>query len=220
MKKYLAPSYFINSDHPTILFFVDKITCGLTTEKEKAIALYEAVRDGVYYDPYDITLKPEAFQAHKVIEKQSGFCIDKAVLLAAVLRAAGIPARLGFADVKNHLTTKRLIEKMGTDTFVYHGYTDVYLDGKWLKATPTFNKELCEKFGVEPLPFDGENDAILHPFNGDGEKYMEYVKDRGVFDDLPFEDIVKTFLDVYPELVNHPEFGGDFAAEATAENNA
>ena len=65
---------------------------------------------------------------------------------------------------------------MGTDLFVYHGYTDLCLDGKWVKATPAFNLALCTRFRVKPLEFDGRDDSIFHPFDEDDRRHMEYLR--------------------------------------------
>lgn len=73
--------------------------------------------------------------------------------------AAGIPARLGFADVKNHLATPRLTDLNGGDVFHWHAYTDLHLEGRWVKATPAFDLALCERFGVLPLEFDASGSA-------------------------------------------------------------
>ena len=126
-----------------------------------------------------------------------GWCVPKAALLTAVCRAAGIPARMGFADVRNHLSTERMRETMKTDLFIWHGYADIWLDGRWVKATPAFNIELCERFGLLPLEFDGENDSIYHPFDKTGQRHMEYVNQRGAFDDMPLDRIVADFQSVY-----------------------
>ena len=133
----------------------------------RAIKLYYAVRDGVRYDPYSMQLVPEELGAVRCLAHKVGFCIPKAALLAASARALGIPARVGYADVKNHLATGKLIEMMGTDIFIWHGYTDLFLEGKWVKATPAFNIELCDKFRVLPLEFDGREDSLFHPFDAD-----------------------------------------------------
>jgi hypothetical protein len=107
---------------------------------------------------------------------------------------------VGFADVRNHLTTPRLRQLMGTDLFYYHGYTELYLDGKWVKATPAFDRGLCEKFGVRPLEFDGREDSLFHPFDVSGRRHMEYVRDRGPAADVPVADILETFTRFYPQL--------------------
>jgi len=121
-------------------------------------------------------------------------------LLAACARAVEIPARVGYADVKNHLTTPELTAKMGTDLFVYHGFTELLLDGKWVKATPAFNLGLCKRFRVKPLEFDGREDSIFHPFDEDNRRHMEYVADRGSFADVPADDIKRVFSETYPRF--------------------
>ena len=86
---------------------------------------------------------------------------------------------------------------MKTDLFIWHGYADIWLDGQWRKATPAFNIELCERFGLLPLKFDGASDSIYHPFDKSGQRHMEYVHQRGTFDDLPLAQIVADFRTVY-----------------------
>ncbi|MEI7639150.1 MAG: transglutaminase family protein, partial [Syntrophus sp. (in: bacteria)] len=179
LTEFLQPTGFIDSNSPAVIAFANRVTEGVTLQKEKAIKLYNAVRDEIKYDPYRIEFTPEAFRASVIIGKGYGYCVAKAIVLAAAGRAAGIPSRLCFADVRNHLTTERLKEIMKTDLFIYHGYTEFYLNGRWLKVTPTFNRSLCERFHVKPLEFDGENDAIFHPYDVDGRRHMEYVTDHG-----------------------------------------
>lgn len=212
----LQPTYFLDSDSPAIRAFAEQ-AAGSGSERERAINLYLAVRDGFLYDPYSIRVVPEAFRASSCLTAGRGFCITKAVLLAAAARAVGIPARLGFADVKNHLATPRLLELMGTDVFHYHGYTGLFLDGRWVKATPAFNIELCRRFGIKPLDFDGTEDSIFHPFDEAGRQHMEYVREHGDYDDLPFEELAEMFRTVYPKIAGATPVGGDFAAEAEAE---
>lgn len=194
----LAPAYFIDSDAPEILALVARHCAGSDSPVAKARALFRAVRDGWRYDPYSVVTDREQYRASAIAEKDRGFCVPKAILLTAVARAAGIPARVGFADVKNHLASPKLRELMQTDLFVFHGYTEMFLEGQWLKATPAFNAALCERFGVAPLEFDGKSDALLHAFDGSGQQYMEYVHDRGTFADFPFEDMLAAFREHYP----------------------
>lgn len=213
---YIEPTFFIDSGHSVVKDFVKKNTSEEMDKKEKAVALFYAVRDQIFYSPYDIDFTQKGMKASSIIERKKGYCVAKAVALCGALRAAGIPSRLGLADVKNHLTTKRLREIMGTDTFYYHGYTEIYLDGKWIKATPTFNSELCEKFRVKPLDFDGENDSLFHEFDEQGRKHMSYIKDFGHYDELPFDEILRRSLDVYKNLFTKLDktVSGDFAREA------
>jgi transglutaminase-like putative cysteine protease len=160
--------------------------------------LYYAVRDGFRYDPYRVDTSPQGMRASTVIACGYGWCVPKAALLAAACRAAGIPARLGYADVRNHLSTERMRQAMQTDLFIWHGYTDLWLDGAWRKATPAFNRELCDRFGLLPLEFDGREDSIYHPFDKAGNRHMEYVHQRGSFDDMPLAQIVSDIERLYP----------------------
>ncbi len=196
----LSPTATLDSDHPDVVAFARRHDPGGSV-RERAVALYYAVRDGFRYDPYRIDLSPRGMSASQVIANGYGWCVPKAALLAAVYRAAGIPARVGYADVRNHLSTERMRQVMQTDVFFWHGYTDVLIDGQWLKATPAFNVELCERFGLLPLEFDGTADSIYHPFDQAGNRHMEYVNQRGAFDDMPLEHIVADFQRHYPGMV-------------------
>jgi transglutaminase-like putative cysteine protease len=219
MEKYLRPTFFINSDHHDIIEFATQNIKENQTIIEKAISLYYAVRDGIRYDPYTMEPKKESIKASLVLKKGRGYCVAKAVLLAACARSQKIPARLGFADVQNHLNTKKLKELMGTDTFFYHGFTELFLKNQWVKATPAFNLELCNNFNVKPLEFDGTKDSIFHPFDKSGNKHMEYIKDHGSFADLPWDMIMADSKKAYPKYFEDLERrSNDFAKEALKEN--
>jgi transglutaminase-like putative cysteine protease len=219
MKKYLCPTYFIDSDHPLIRAFAEKHGKPGKTDTEKAISIYYAVRDGLRYNPYSIELPKASMKASTILARGDGYCVAKAVVLAACLRSQGIPARLGFADVRNHLSTQRLKKLMGTDIFVYHGFTDIFLNEKWVKATPAFNLSLCTKFNVKPLEFNGLNDSLFHPYDNDGKLHMEYMKDHGTFADLPWDTISSGLIKQYPMYYNAAQLkSGDFHAEARNEN--
>jgi transglutaminase-like putative cysteine protease len=178
--------------------------------------LYRAVRDDIRSDPYVDYRDPETFRASSVLAVRRGYCVSKASLYAALCRTAGVPARLGFADVQNHLATPKLIESMGTDLFAWHGYSEVYIDGAWLKATPTFNASLCEKLGVAPLEFDGRTDALLHPFDAGGRAFMAYVETHGTFHDVPVKFLVREMARLYPGLTRDKIAGRDMEREASA----
>ena len=217
---YLAPGRFVDSDDPEVAAFAARIAGTLADPTAKALALYRAIRDDIAYDPYHLPGHPEAFRAGRVLADGRGFCIGKAALMTAAARSQGIPARVGYADVRNHLATKRLLEMMGTDMFVWHGYAQLFLDGQWVKATPAFGKEICDRFGVAPLEFDGRTDSLFQPYNGEGARYMEYVQDRGQFADVPADRILDTFRRTYPGWATTPPeqiAAGDFGAEAEAE---
>jgi transglutaminase-like putative cysteine protease len=181
----------------------------------RTVSLYYAVRDGIRYDPYTCNLDPEQLKASHTLSAKRGWCVSKAILLAAACRAIGIPARLGFADVRNHLSTARLRALMKTDLFYWHGYTSIHLLGSWVKATPAFNIELCEKFRLRPLEFDGLEDSIYHPFDMEGNKHMEYVRFRGEYADTPIGAMAETFQREYPYMTRGE--AGDFDREVEKE---
>jgi len=216
----LAPTALIDSDHLEVLAFAKRHAQG-ADERERAVALYYAVRDGFRYDPYRIDMSVEGMRASTVLSTGIGWCVPKAALLAAACRAAGIPARVGYADVRNHLSTERMRRMMGTDLFIWHGYTDILLDGAWRKATPAFNLELCERFGLLPLEFDGREDSIYHPFDRSGNRHMEYVNQRGSFDDMPLSQIVADFEAHYPNWLGQasPVREADFMADVARETD-
>lgn len=197
----LRPTALIDSDHPAVLAFAARHAQG-ADDRERAVALYHAVRDGFRYDPYRVDLSAAGMRASAVIERGHGWCVTKAALLAAACRASGIGARLGYADVRNHLSTERMRQAMQTDIFHWHGYTEVRLDGRWIKATPAFNLELTERFGLLPLEWDGRADSIYHPCDRAGARHMEYLLDRGSFDDMPLARIVADFARLYPALLH------------------
>ena len=217
----LAATPLVDSDHPELRAFAARHARGATA-REQAVALYYAVRDGFRYDPYRLDLDPDGMRASSVLAQGYGWCVNKAALLAAAARAMGIPARLGFADVRNHLSTQRMRETMKTDVFIWHGYTELWLDGGWHKATPAFNVELCDRFGLLPLEFDGASDSIYHPFDKSGQRHMEYLNERGSFVEMPLAKIVADFREVYPGWlhaagVRSDLHGGDFLKDVAAE---
>jgi transglutaminase-like putative cysteine protease len=214
----LAATATIEAGHPAVAAFA-RAHAGEGSAPERAVRLYHAVRDGIRYDPYAFRMGLDSFKASRTLEAGIGWCVPKAILLAACCRAEGIPARLGFADVKNHLATERLTRLMGTDLFIWHGYVSMALDGRWVKATPAFNIEMCQRFGVLALEFDGTRDSLLQPFNARNERHMEYLRDRGLFDDLPYQELAADMRATYPQLVTlaearAPADGGSFEADA------
>ena len=197
---FLQPGEYVDSDADNVVAFARQACGEARDDVTKAVRLYYAVRDGIVYTPYCDFRSPETFRASACLARGSGFCVGKAALLAAAARASGIPARVGFADVKNHLTTPRLRRLMSTDVFYFHGYTELYLEGKWVKATPAFDRGLCDRFGVRPLEFDGREDSLFHPYDVGGRRHMEYVRDRGPSADVPAAAIMETFERHYPDL--------------------
>jgi transglutaminase-like putative cysteine protease len=194
---FLAPTRFVDSDHPDVIAFARAAVHGAETERERAMLLFRAARDVLRYDPYSVTFDPDDYVASRILKRERSYCVPKAIVLCAAARAVGIPARLGFADVKNHLSSEKLLATLGTDLFVFHGYVELWIGGQPRKASPAFNASLCARFGVPPLELTGEGDALLQAYDGSGKRMMEYVAERGLYVDLPFETIMRAYAETY-----------------------
>jgi len=197
--QYLTPTAVIDSDHKDVRAFAMSVAGRSSDPVEIAVRLYLAVRDGIRYDPYSPFHLPEHYRASSVLERGRSFCVPKASLLCALARARDIPSRVGFANVRNHLATRQLLTFLGTDLFVYHGFVELLLEGKWVKATPAFNRELCLRHGVEPLEFNGREDSLFQPYNLKNQKFMEYLEFCGVYADIPVDRIVEAWRKAYGE---------------------
>ena len=215
MHQYLSPGRFIDSDHPAVVEFAEKHRGGRTDPVEQAVNLYYAVREAVRYNPYSFSRDPATLRGSHALATGESYCVPKATLLAGCARHCGIAARIGLADVRNHLSTPRLIELLKSDVFAMHGYTELYLNERWVKATPAFNAKLCEVFDVPPLEFDGVNDSVFHPFNRQGQQSMEYLVDHGQFVDVPEDFFFKHLEQCYPHLFGEqlPEVLGDMQSD-------
>lgn len=194
---FLHPTGYIDSGHPRVTAFAQQAVGDASNLRTRATRLFTAVRDGLRYNPWVVETDPAEYRASRILEREGSWCVPKSIVLVAASRSVGVPARLGFADVRNHLATEKLLATLGTDLFIFHGYVEFHLGDGWVKATPAFNRELCERFGVSPLEFDGQRDALLHEFDGQGRSYMEYVNDRGAYDDVPLEEFFTEFRAVY-----------------------
>lgn len=191
---YLKPTYFIDSDAESVREKSLELSRSEEGDMQKAVSLFSFVRDEIKYNVFSERSRREHYKASYVLSCKEGYCVQKAVLLVALARAAGIPARLRFAQIRNFLTSKELLDKRGTNVFAYHGYTELHIKGLWIKATPCYDLAYCNKVGLPPVVFTGQGDGLLPSFTLDGRPHMEYIKDRGAFQDLPFDDIRKASL--------------------------
>lgn len=215
--QFLAPAAYIDNASSQVILFAKQTIADTTSPRAAILRLYTKVRDTIIYDPYVDFADPVNFRASGVLAAGRGFCIGKSALLAASARVIGIPARVGYADVRNHLTSPRLYERTKTDIFLWHSYTELYLSERWVKATPAFDRALCDRVGLKPLEFNGEADSLFQPFDQAGRRHMEYLKDRGTFADVPFDTIKTDFLKTYPSLMSGNGLAGDFRSEAIAQ---
>ena len=204
MIEYLKPTEFLDFDSPGVREFAERNSNKDKTATENAVSLYYAVRDGFTYNPYTLDLRREGLKASNLVGRKSGYCIEKAILLAACARSIGVPSRLSFYNVKNHIATGRIERILGTNVLVFHGAAELLLDGQWLKTTPAFNKRLCEKLNVAPLEFDGTADSIFQQFDEAGAVFMDYVYEYGDFADFPYELAMSEMQRHYPHI-----FGSD-----------
>jgi transglutaminase-like putative cysteine protease len=197
---YLEGTFFFETQKKEIHLFNEKVILPTMNDVEKAIALYQAVRDGWMYNAYGIHLEKEKLKSSTIFKNKEGHCLDKAILLITSCRAAHIPARLGLAKIQNHIAVEKFVTIMNTNILTPHAYVELFLDNKWVKATPAFNKSLCKKLNILPLEFDGLNDSIFQQYNSEGSKFMEYLEDYGSFEDVPTDFIIKNMQDNYPNL--------------------
>jgi transglutaminase-like putative cysteine protease len=199
---FTAPTYAIDCDTPEVIEFARLSAEGAKTDRDRAVKLFYAVRDEIKYDPYQVTISPEEFRASKVLAKKAGWCVEKAILLAAAARVFKIPSRLGCANIRNHLVSESLKEALKTDLFVFHGFTEIYLDGRWIKTTPAFDITMCQEIDINPVEFNGTEDAIFSKYDKGGSLHIEYVDYLGSFADLPLEEIIGAFKKYYPHFFN------------------
>ncbi|MCH8498927.1 MAG: transglutaminase family protein [Marinobacter sp.] len=201
MDPYLRATPFFDFDNPTVSQWTERTLANVSPDPiSQAKALYLAARDEVCYNPYVFSSDPDTFRASHVLTAGESYCIPKAILLGAAARQVGIPSRLGLADVKNHLSSPRLIEVLRSDIFRMHGYIELYLEGQWVKATPAFDHRLCQVMKVEPLEFDGRTDSVFQPYTADGKAHMEYIEDHGIYADLPYDFIMAGLRAAYSHL--------------------
>ena len=189
-EKYLKPTPVIDCNHPSIQQKANDLTKEQEDTIGRARSLFYFVRDEIKYNIYVSKSLPEHFLASNTLSRGNGYCVQKAVLLVALARSAGIPAGLGFARLRNNLLPEKTVNWLGTNILPFHGYAELYLDGKWVKATPAFDLKMCEKIRIVPVEFDGKSDAMFHSHNRDGKLHIEYLKDLGhYYDDLPLDKL-------------------------------
>jgi transglutaminase-like putative cysteine protease len=222
-EKTLAVTEFLDHDSPAVQAFVTRVLKpGAGTPTARAVLIYYAVRDQILYEIYGADLSREGFRASRILGGGQGFCVHKSIVYAAACRAAGIPSRLVFADVRNHLASPRMRELAGGDVFCFHAFTSIYLDGRWVRATPVFNRILCRMYGMTPLDFDGTADSVCHAYDANGREYMQFLHEHGEFDDFPYDLVVDGMRSAHPALFaeRHTLAGGSLVAEAPGGRRA
>ncbi|WP_431045528.1 transglutaminase-like domain-containing protein [Streptomyces sp. P1-3] len=217
----LARTAFLDHDSPEVRRFVRQALRGAGTgDRERAVRLYYAVRDQIRYEIYGADLTRRGLTASQVVRTGKGLCIHKSVLYVSALRCVGIPGRLVFTDVRNHLSSEAVREFIGGDIFHYHALTSLRLD-RWIRATPVFNRLLCRLYRIEPMEFDGTADSVYHPYDERGGTHMELIKEHGEFDDLPYDEVLAGLRREHPRIfvegTDDRFVAGSLAADADAE---
>ena len=198
MEEFLKETSFLNFNHSNFDIYNNSIPKDIV-KKELAVELYLKVRDGYLYDPYHLDLTFEGLKASNIIPKKRSWCVEKALLLAALARKFGIPSRLGYAIVTNHIGVEKLVSLLRRPEIVFHGYTEMFIDDKWVKCTPAFDKRICKISGVTPLDWNGEVDSMFQEFD-QGNRFMEYLHLYGGFSDVPIELMNTEMKKYYPHL--------------------
>lgn len=209
MDKFLLETPFLQVNDQTNQDFCADIT-NTGNKKETALELYYKVRDGFLYNPFHLDLTPKALQSSEIFKKRKAWCVEKAIILATTARYFGIPSRLGYAIVINHIGSEKLKFYLKRDEIVFHGYTELFLNGKWVKCTPAFDRRICAISKVSPLDWDGETDSLFQEHEGD-QKFMEYVHDYGTFADVPIALMNQEMRKYYPHLSENQINSKDFS---------
>ena len=205
LEPYLQPTEFFDFNKKIVKNQALSITEGLSSDKEKAIALFYWVRNKIKYNmtTYIPFIKAN-FKASVTLRRKNGFCVSKSILLSSFARTVGIPARIHLVDLINHKVSQKVIDFMGTNVMYYHRYSEFFLNNKWVKLTPSFDEGTAMKGKFLPMvEFDGENDAVFPKFDENGELFGEYLKDRGIHADLPIDEIDKVFTEKYHKYAMH-----------------
>ncbi|MBW2699516.1 MAG: transglutaminase family protein [Deltaproteobacteria bacterium] len=191
MEEFLKSTTTIESEHPRIRALARELTSALEAPRDKVLGLFAFVRDEIPYNVFMISMHEDDFRASFVLEAGKGYCVQKAVLLCALSRAAGIPCRLALTEIRNHRIPAKLFERLGRNVFPGHAYNQFHLDGRWISAAATFDAGLCARVGVPTVEFNGEQDAMLPSKALDGSPYIEYLEHFGHFADLPLAFITE-----------------------------
>ncbi len=198
MNNFLKSTEFLDFYHPNFNT-VEQIFNSQNNNLELVVDLYNWVRDAFIYDPYHLDITQNGLTASSVLSKKRAWCVEKSILLASLARKFGFPSKLGFAIVKNHLEISKLKDFLKREEIVFHGYCSIFVNDKWIKCTPAFDKRICAWNKVNVLQWDGVHDAMFQEFS-EGKKFMEYLHFYGEFDDVPINLMNEEMRKYYPHL--------------------
>lgn len=194
----LAATPFVESAHPEVARTAVSVAGAELDLSARARSLFQFVRDEVRYE-FMAKLEPEQYRASSVLSMRAGFCVQKAVLLAALARAAQIPCVIVLSDLRDRTLPKDIVEAMGTDVMHDHGLNAFHLGGAWRLADASLSPDIVQRKRYRPVNFDGATHALLAPTTLDGMPHAEYLTFHGAFADLPFERLIADFRAAYQE---------------------
>jgi len=185
---YLESSDIIDYDHPLIENAVQQLTYGLKDDISKARAIYEFTRDHIFHS-FDINAASVTITASEVFDKGHGICYAKAHLLAALMRAAGIPA--GFCY--------QLIRDKDTGRLKVHGLNAVYIEElkKWVRLDSCYTVNEDEPWGNDPF-----RESTVRSINSElGEKEdltVYHAPKKSILKALEAADSLEVLRDLLP----------------------
>ncbi len=215
VEQYLQATDYIDYEHPHIQQILEDLDLDGLSDVDKAVKLFYYVRDTISYSAKVSLLDPKIFRASFTLQQPTSFCIPKALALCALSRAVGIPARIHLVDFYNHRLSDKLEEIWGTKVMAGHCYTELHLNGKWIKATPSLDSGTCDRHEFVQVEFDGTSDAIIKEQDRQGRKHAEYIKDHGAYADLPLTKVMEIFDTNYGPLT--PERMAQFSGNKSTD---
>lgn len=181
----IRPAFCLDSGAANIRERAAKLTSSHRQQRDRARSIFNYVRDDIVYNFAPDVKERKDFRASHTLEMGNGFCMQKAALFAALCRAAGIPARIGFQDIADYKIVGPFFKLMGGNELTHHGMTAVYLDGRWIRADCTLDRGLCERKNYRLVEFDGKHDALLPETDHAGKPHFNIMKQSAFYNDTP-----------------------------------
>ena len=181
----LRPTYCIDSDAKPIVRKASELTASIRNSRDKVLRIFAFVRDEIPYNFAPDVRNRSHFKASHTLEMGNGFCMQKAALFAALCRASGIPARIGFQDIRDYMIVGDFLRLMGTNELSHHGMNAVFLNGRWVMADCTLDSGLANRKRYRLVEFDGARHALLPKTSRTGKPHFDILKQYRFYNDTP-----------------------------------
>jgi transglutaminase-like putative cysteine protease len=199
----LGDTDVIEPGHPLVAATAERVAGSASDPAEITRRLFDWVRDELPYDMAPLLGSRADWRASATLERGHGFCQQKAIVLASLLRARGIPAALCFQDLHDHKIPERYAEFLGGRRLEVHGLTAVHADGHWWRIDATLPRSLCERKGYRLVEYEPRRDCLLPATDLQGEPHFTLIRDLGMSADLP-EAISERTLEL--DYLQDPEY--------------